>query len=285
MSLKVGIVGLPNVGKSTLFKALTRKPVDINNYPFCTIEPNIGIVEVPDERLGKLAALSGSKKIIPAVIEFVDIAGLVKGASEGAGLGNKFLANIREVDAIVEVVRAFENTDIIHVNNRVEPEDDIAVINTELILADLETLAKRKIKTAKEVRGGEKDAPIELALIERLERELSEGVLAHQILLSLTEEKERKILRGLQLLTAKPFLYVYNISDTYRTLTPALEERPHVKLDIKIEEELLDMSPEEMAEMETEITCETCGSKEGTLGTNGKSNWKRTICKECRKKE
>lgn len=250
MSLKVGIVGLPNVGKSTLFKALTRKPVDINNYPFCTIEPNIGIVEVPDERLGKLAALSGSKKIIPAVIEFVDIAGLVKGASEGAGLGNKFLANIREVDAIVEVVRAFENTDIIHVNNRVEPEDDIAVINTELILADLETLAKRKIKTAKEVRGGEKDAPIELALIERLERELSEGVLAHQILLSLTEEKERKILRGLQLLTAKPFLYVYNISDTYRTLTPALEERPHVKLDIKIEEELLDMSPEEMAEME-----------------------------------
>ena len=142
MSLKVGIVGLPNVGKSTLFKALTRKPVDINNYPFCTIEPNVGIVEVPDERLGKLAALSGSKKTIPAVIEFVDIAGLVKGASEGAGLGNKFLANIREVDAIVEVVRAFENTDIIHVNNRVEPEDDIAVINTELILADLETLAK-----------------------------------------------------------------------------------------------------------------------------------------------
>jgi hypothetical protein len=180
-------------------------------------------VEVPDERLGKLATLSGSKKIIPAVIEFVDIAGLVKGASEGAGLGNKFLANIREVDAIVEVVRAFENTDIIHVHNRVEPEDDIAIINTELILADLETLSKRKIKTAKEARGGDKDAPIELALIERLERELSEGVLAHQILLSLKDEKERKILRGMQLLTAKPFLYVYNISDTHRALTPALE--------------------------------------------------------------
>ena len=136
MSLKIGIVGLPNVGKSTLFKALTKSPVDINNYPFCTIEPNVGIVKVPDARLEKLAKMSKSGKIIPAVIEFVDIAGLVKGASTGEGLGNKFLANIREVDAIVQVVRVFENSNIIHVHNKINPLEDMEVINTELILAD-----------------------------------------------------------------------------------------------------------------------------------------------------
>lgn len=248
MSLKVGIVGLPNVGKSTLFKALTRKVVDINNYPFCTIEPNIGIVEVPDERLAKLSALSGSKKLIPAVIEFVDIAGLVKGASEGEGLGNKFLANIREVDAIVEVVRAFQNPDIIHVHNRVEPKEDIEIINTELILADLETLAKRKLKTVKEVRAGKKEAIVEMAVLEKLETELEAGRLAQSILGTLSDE-EGKVVRALQLLTAKPFLYVYNVSDIEKTLTPELEERPHVKLDIKIEEELIEMSPEDIAEM------------------------------------
>lgn len=249
MALKVGIVGLPNVGKSTLFKALTRKAVDISNYPFCTIEPNIGIVEVPDERLTQLSALSGSKKIIPAVIEFVDIAGLVKGASEGEGLGNKFLANIREVDAIVEVVRIFENPDIIHVHNRVEPAEDIEIINTELILADMDTVAKRKLKTAKEARAGKKEAVAEMAVLEKIEIELHAERLAYDAIEGFSDE-EQKIALGLQLLTAKPFLYVYNVSDIDRALAPELEARPYVKLDIKIEEELIEMSAEEIAEME-----------------------------------
>jgi GTP-binding protein YchF len=248
MSLKVGIVGLPNVGKSTLFKALTRKAVDINNYPFCTIEPNIGVVEVPDERLAKLSAVSGSKKIIPAVIEFVDIAGLVKGASEGEGLGNKFLQNIREVDAIVEVVRVFQNPDIIHVHNRVEPTEDIEIINTELLLADLETITKRKLKTVKEARSGKKEALAEMAVLEKLETEFQSGRLPHDMIAKLLEE-EQKVVNDLQLLTTKPFLYVYNVSDIEATLAPELEARPHVKLDIKIEEELIEMSTEDIAEM------------------------------------
>jgi len=248
MSLKVGIVGLPNVGKSTLFKALTRKQVDINNYPFCTIEPNVGIVEVPDERLAKLSVLSASKKIIPAVIEFVDIAGLVKGASEGEGLGNKFLQNIREVDAIIEVVRVFQNPDIIHVHNRVEPREDIEIINTELILADLETVTKRKLKTVKEARSGKKEAVAEMVVLEKLEAEFQVGRLPHALVSTLPEE-EQKIVKELQLLTTKPFLYVYNVSDVDAMLAPELEERPNVKLDIKIEEELIEMTAEEITEM------------------------------------
>jgi len=151
--MKIGIVGLPNVGKSTLFKALTKVQVDISNYPFCTIEPNVGIVKVPDARFDKLAKMSKSAKIIPAVVEFVDIAGIVKGASEGEGLGNKFLSNIREVDAIAQVVRVFQNEKITHVHNKIDPEHDIEIINTELILADLETIYKVKIRLEKDNRG------------------------------------------------------------------------------------------------------------------------------------
>ncbi len=255
MALQVGIVGLPNVGKSTLFKALTRKAVDINNYPFCTIEPNVGIVEVPDERLGKLAKMSGTKRIIPAVIEFVDIAGLVKGASEGEGLGNKFLQNIREVDAIVEVVRVFPaqsgsalGGEIIHVYQTIDPERDIDVINMELILADMETVAKRKLKTGKDARAGKKEAVMEMSILEKLEKEFEASRLPHTMIETLSPE-EKKIVKNFQLLTTKPFLYVYNVSDVDRPLSPELENRPHVKLDIKIEEELIEMSPEEIEEM------------------------------------
>jgi ribosome-binding ATPase len=252
MSLKVGIVGLPNVGKSTLFKALTKNPVDIANYPFCTIEPNVGIVKVPDERLDKLAKMSQSAKIVPTVIEFVDIAGLVKGAAEGEGLGNKFLAHIREVDAIAQVVRVFEDKNIVHVHDKIDPQNDIEIINTELIIADLDTVTKRMVKLEKEARGQNKEAVKTLEIVKKIKEFLDQGKLARELELS---EEDKKLVFDLQLLTSKPFLYVLNTNDFEKTkeseLVKNLEnEYPVVLLDIKIEEELSQMSTEEAAELE-----------------------------------
>jgi len=247
--MKIGIVGLPNVGKSTLFKTLTKNKVDINNYPFCTIEPNVGVVEVPDERLEKLAKMSASKKVVSAIVEFVDIAGLVAGASKGEGLGNKFLANIREVDAIIHIVRAFENPNITHVHNEINPQQDIEVINTELILSDLETVNKRLTKLQKESRTGDKLILAKLEITEKIKQTLDDGKLARKTNLDWQEENTKIVVRELALLTMKPFLYVYNVSDVDKKMIDELEKKNHLKLDIKLEEELDDMTNEEQEEL------------------------------------
>ncbi len=209
--LSAGIVGLPNVGKSTLFNAVTQtRKAMAANYRFCTIEPNQGIVTVPDERLDVLAKISKSQKIVPAIFEFVDIAGLVKGASTGEGLGNQFLGHIREVDAIIQVVRCFENADIEHVMDTVDPIRDIEIINTELILADLESVQKRRLKQQKAAKGGDKKAQAELDLIDRLEPHLSNGQLAFTLE---TSPEEAAVMKSFFLLTAKPVLFACNVAE------------------------------------------------------------------------
>lgn len=209
MKLSIGIVGLPNVGKSTLFNALTKKSVPAQNYPFCTIDPSVGIVEVPDERLHKLAEFSKTQKTIPAAIEFVDIAGLVKGASEGEGLGNQFLTNIRETDAIAEVVRIFEDQNIIHVDGKVDPLHDIEVINLELILADMQTVNKRLQGVERDVKRGDKAAIAEKSALEKVLKILEDGRLARKAFAEMNDE-EKEAMRTLNLLTFKPILYVLN---------------------------------------------------------------------------
>lgn len=210
MALTAGIVGLPNVGKSTLFNAITKAGAEMANYPFATIEPNVGMVEVPDNRLARIQEVVPADKIIPTTFEFTDIAGIVKGASQGEGLGNKFLENIRQVNAIVHVVRAFDGDEIIHVNGVVDPLDDIETINTELILADLEAVDKRYSKVARAAKGNDKNAKAEFVVLEKIKPVLEAGKSARTI--TFTEE-EQKIVKGLFLLTTKPILYVANLAE------------------------------------------------------------------------
>ena len=250
MATSIGIVGLPNVGKSTLFQAITKKKVDTSNYPFCTIDPNVGIVKVPDERLNKLAEFFKSAKVIPTIIEFVDIAGLVKGANKGEGLGNKFLSHIREVDAILQVVRCFENANITHVDETVDPLRDLETINTELILKDLETVEKRIAALEKEARARKKEAVIAQQILRELQKVLNQGKTAHRFIRE--HPHAENVTAPLFLLSAKPIVYLLN-ADSEKQAASAIKRAKeldvsYVVMNVRDEADAADLSPEEIKE-------------------------------------
>lgn len=259
MGFKCGIVGLPNVGKSTLFNALTKAGIEASNYPFCTIEPNIGIVTMPDPRLQDLAEIVNPQQVIPTTMQFVDIAGLVEGAARGEGLGNKFLANIRETDAIAHVVRCFESSDIVHVAGKVDPLGDIEVIQTELALADIEAVERALIKSEKNSKSGNKEAIFEVQTLKKVKDQLNEGNPVRTLALT---EQEEAIVRRLFLLTAKPVLYVANVADNQYENNPLLEKvvtlankekASVVALCAKTESDLMELDDEEREEFMEEL--------------------------------